>query len=472
MASLQTAAALGGGPYRIILNASTNNYPASNQSTVNVSAYIIKDGGTAYYAFNLNNSMYWYLGVSGYGEWAGYTNYDFRSPNNGAGATSGGTGTYTSSAVTHNSAGQASVSVRAYYSGPGPLTSGDTGWVGFGLDDYNRTANTPYYTNITRNSDPASFTLAYAPTGSVNGPTTYVLERATDAAMSIGYTTTNVSSVDPNTSYYFRMYAYGDEGGNKYSSVLGPYHGQPSQPGGSAATSTNTVNAVKIDWSSPSYTGAGILRYEVYRSGTSSAIYSGTNLTFTDTSLTRGQSYTYNVYAVSNTGGGTPSYSSPVRTVSATASGVPGAPSSISIASKVGRTLTINHTTDSNGFGNAVTEYRIQLSTDDGATWKGWNNTTKTFTANNTYNTTTSGTFTYQLLAPALTYKWRVQAVNNLGAGDYVTTSTGTFVGAGGKRWDGTSWNPTTVSKRFDGTNWVDLTIAKRFDGTNWVDLT
>jgi hypothetical protein len=154
------------------------------------------------------------------------------------------------------------------------------------------------------------------------------------------------------------------------------------------------------------------------------------------------------------------------------APGVPGAPSSISVGTKVGRTITIDHAQDANGYGNNVTEYRLQLSTDNGSTWKGWDNSTKTFTANGTYNVSSAGSFTYQLLTPALTYKWRVQGANSIGAGDLINTASGTFVGAGGKRWDGSNWNPTTVSKRHDGTNWVDLTTAKRFDGTNWVDLT
>ena len=83
-----------------------------------------------------------------------------------------------------------------------------------------------------------------------------------------------------------------------------------------------------------------------------------------------------------------------------------------------------------------------------------------------------SGNFTYQLLSPALTYKWRTYAINSIGSGDYATIATGTFVGAGGKRWDGTAWQPTTTSKRYDGASWVDFTIAKRFNGTSWVDLT
>lgn len=344
--------------------------------------------------------------------------------------------------------------------------------------DYDRSANTPYYTNITRNSDPASFTLAYASTGSVNGPTTYVMERATDSAMSANYTTSNVGSVNANTSYYYRMYAYGDEGGNKYSGVYGPYHGQPTATQNtSASTSSNTINAISLSWASPSYTGAGIGSYEVWEGGT--RLYSGTSTSYTVPNLTRGSSHTYDIRAVSNSGGGTPVYNGIATSVTATASGVPSAPGIPTISSKVGRNIIINSSRGSSGFNNSISEYRIQLSTDNGSTWKGWDNTTKSFTSNGSSNILdSSGNFSYQLLTPALTYLWRVYAVNTFGAGDTSVTTLGTFVSAGGRRRRGSgevnadTFQPTEIARRHDGTTWIDLTVAKRHDGTSWVDLT
>jgi hypothetical protein len=66
---------------------------------------------------------------------------------------------------------------------------------------------------------------------------------------------------------------------------------------------------------------------------------------------------------------------------------------------------------------------------------------------------------------------FRVRGHNDSGYGPWSSTISVRTL-AGGKRWDGTKWVPTTIAKRFDGTNWVNLTIAKRFDGTNWVNLT
>lgn len=244
-------------------------------------------------------------------------------------------------------------------------------------------------------------------------------------------------------------------------------YGIPTAPQSPSATrSTSVAGRISVGWTAPSYTGAGINYYHVYRNGSYLGQY--TTSPINDDGLTRGTTYSYTVYANNSTG-----WSPISSTASAVAPGVPSAPGTPTVTSKVGRTLTLNSTRGSTDYGNAISEYRIQLSTDNGATWKGWDNTSKSFTATNTYNILDgSGNFTYSLLAPALTYKWRAYAVNSVGTGDLATMSVGTFVGAGGKRFDGTSWNPTTTSKRFDGTNWVDFTIAKRFNGTSWVDLT
>ena len=390
--------------------------------------------------------------------------------------------------IGHNSAGEASFYAYAYFNIPNGASYTPRGlWAdaSIGLQNYDRSAKTPYYDNITRTSA-TNIYVTYARTGSYNGPTTYVLERATNAAMTENYITFGEGNqtVDANTAYYYRMYAYGDEGSAKYSGVYGPYWGQPTPPQSpSASTNVNTSGAVNVWWTAPSNTQSGIDYYHIYRNGVSGVgTYvgqwnSGTPPTssapFYDNGAIPRSSNTYYIYAH------TPQYWSNVSTVSnsALAASVPSAPGTPTVSLKVGRTLTINSTRGSNGYGNTVSEYRIQLSTDGGTTWKGWNNTTKAFTANNTYNVLdSSGDFTYNLLTPALTYQWRVYGVNTVvtagATPEYSTLSAPTFVGAGGKRWTGTTWEPTVVSKRWSGTEWVDFTTAKRWDGSAWVDLT
>lgn len=390
-----------------------------------------------------------------------------------------------SSWVRHDAKGElANIYTSGYYHAGsssngygGPYATGDLSSSSgpAGTSNFNVSPKPPYYTNITRNADPTVFTIAYADTGAYNtgNAPTYTLEYAEDYNMSVGYGTMGsgqVGGFNANKTYYFRMYATNPDG-TKYSGVYGPYWGQPSAPYNVTGTrSTTTAGAINVTWSKPTNVQSGIDYYHLYRNGSYvTQVNGGDTLSYLDTGLTRGSTHTYQVYA--HTSG----YWSNVSNTStaAMAPGIPSIPGTPTVSSKVGRTLTLNSTRGSTDYGNTISEYRIQLSTDNGSTWKGWNNSTKAFTADGTYNTLdSSGNFTYQLLTPALTYRWRAYAVNSIGTGDVATTSSGTFVGAGGKRWDGSTWNPTIISKRYDGTNWVDLSIAKRFDGTNWVDLT
>jgi hypothetical protein len=234
-------------------------------------------------------------------------------------------------------------------------------------------------------------------------------------------------------------------------------------------------------WSAPTYAGSSVNRYVVNRydtvTGVTTTIINSNVTSFNDNSLVRGRLYDYTIYCVGNDSPGNGVVSA-INSVMAP--GVPSAPGIPSIYSKIGRNVTISSARTSSDYGNAInatTGYRIQLSTDDGVTWKGWDNTAKDFTANGTYNLLDSnGRFEYQLLTPALTYKWRTYAVNSIVDGgstpEYAITATGTFVSSGGKRWDGTDWIPTQTATRYDGTDWVPMTIARKYDGTDWVPLT
>lgn len=348
------------------------------------------------------------------------------------------------------------------YLGNGSLISTWTGGMGGYLTWYFIAPSAPAAPGVSRSSNGTSL---YAATsgGSSNRVTAY------DVALN-GVTGWNGNgttfSVDAHSTYNVIARARNEDGASGNSGTTVSY-GIPTAPQSPVATRSTTVaGRISFGWGAPSYTGAGINYYHVYRNGSYLGQY--TSQPINDDGLTRGTTYSYTVYANNSTG-----WSPISATASAVAPGVPSAPGTPSVTSKVGRTITINSTRNSSDYGNAISEYRIQLSTDNGATWKGWDNTSKAFTANNTYNVVDgSGNFTYQLLTPALTYKWRTYAVNSIGTGDYATTASGTFVGAGGKRWTGTTWEPTATSKRYDGSNWVDFTTAKRWDGSAWVDLT
>ena len=141
---------------------------------------------------------------------------------------------------------------------------------------------------------------------------------------------------------------------------------------------------------------------------------------------------------------------------SATSFGVPGIPSSIS-TTKVARDVTVTVGTPTTNGGSPITGYFVQYSTNGGSSWS-------------TAQAMTAQSYTYSGLTAGLTYRFRAYATNVTGDSDYATAAD-LFLAAGGKRYDGTTWNATTTAKRFDGTTWVDLTIAKRYNGTSWVDL-
>lgn len=469
--------------YWLTIGTSQTTNEGGNTSTVNATLYLNSNYGSSWWGTNIGGNINIGGNVSGFSRSSGGS-----SSGNWSAAIHSHSVTFT-----HGSNGyRGAVGISGAF-GPGsnvPSLSVSGGE--YGAIDWNRSANTPYYTNITRNSTTNVY-VEYARTGSVNGPTTYVLERATNAAMTENYVTFGEGNqtVNANTQYYYRMYAYGDEGGNKYSVVYGPYWGQPTPPQSpSAATNGNTSGAVNVWWNAPSNQQSGVDYYHIYRNGpVGTGTYVGqwngatpptSSAPFYDNGAMPRSSNTYYVYAH------TPQYWSEVSVVSnsAIAASVPSIPGVPTVSSKIGRNVIINSTRGSNGYNNAITEYRIQLSTDNGATWKGWSNITKTFTANNTYNVLDgSGNFAYELLTPALTYKWRVYAVNSIGTGDIAVTSAGTFVSSGGRRWTGSGWEPTQTAKRWDPTlnsgngGWVDLSIAKRWDPSlnsgngGWADL-
>ena len=107
----------------------------------------------------------------------------------------------------------------------------------------------------------------------------------------------------------------------------------------------------------------------------------------------------------------------------------------------------------------AVSSYQIERTNNDGTTWSGTQ-----FTMDG------SRQYVYSNLDGGKNYKFRVRAVSSEGAGAW-TESASTFIPAGGRRWTGSAWTPTTIAKRWNGSAWVDLTIAKRWNGSAWVDL-
>lgn len=287
------------------------NDPANNRTYVRFRVELYDNNGSLGGYATITGSWSWSGGSGGINQYVDFTG------NSGRSYVVVDTGAW----IGHDyNYGTASVSGSASTNANSPIGSASAGG-SIGLSDYYRGPNSPYYTNITRNSTGDYFTIAYAATGASNsGPgVTYVLERATDAGMSQNYITISGShSVNPNTTYYFRMYAYNPDG-TVYSGVYGPYYGVPSVPTGLTATpSTSVQNRITLSWATPSYTGSGITNYYIYRNGSYLGQTGSASTSYIDDTAVRGTTYSYTVAAYNGLGANGTSSS-----VNGTAPGVP-----------------------------------------------------------------------------------------------------------------------------------------------------
>lgn len=167
-------------------------------------------------------------------------------------------------------------------------------------------------------------------------------------------------------------------------------------------------------------------------------------------------SYTFNGSA-SMSGWGSASTNTPTLTLT-DFTRTPAAPASCTVTVS-GRDATVTSGIADAGGKPAVSSYQVERTTNDGSTWAGTQ-----------YTMDGSRQYVFTGLDGGKYYKFRTRGVNSEGAGAW-TESASTFIPAGGRRWTGTEWLPTTIAKRWDGSAWVDLTIAKRWDGSAWIDL-
>lgn len=408
------------------------------------------------------------------------------------------TGTYTtrdhglasegSFAIGHNTDGSKTFNINGSIGGS--LSARSSASTNFDLPGFDRTPTTPSISGGTRDSSGTRFyTSSWS--GSVNnsGPgVTWYLQYSTDNSNFYDYTSTTssgaqliINGLAATTTYYFRIKAV-NVNATKYSGSITVY-GAPTAPGKPVGTrSTSVAGRIDLTWPHVS-SNLQVSQYDIYRNGSyiNSTTGNWAPNSFADTTnLVRGSTYTYTVYGYNSSGWSAVSATSdPVM-----APGIPGAPTLVASTelspnpSRIGRNVTVRANKDANGYGNTVTEYRIQYATSDDnyATWYGWNGTSGVLNAYNPMNIAgAEATFTYNMLTAAKTYKFRVYAVNSIGSGDMVTLATPWFLPASGKRWNGTSWDPTAVAKRWNSVSgWADISTAKRYSSATgaWEELT
>ncbi len=178
----------------------------------------------------------------------------------------------------------------------------------------------------------------------------------------------------------------------------------PSAPTLTSATAGNS--SVALQWSPPSSNGgAAITNYKVYRgtsSGTETLVATLGNVTsYSDTGLTNGTTYFYEVAAVNSVGTG-PQSNEQSATPQATAT-APGAPN-LTSASAGNASVSLQWSAPASDGGSAITNYKVYRGTSSG---------TETLVA--TLGNVTSYSDTG--LTNGTTYFYKVAAVNSVGTG-------------------------------------------------------
>jgi hypothetical protein len=407
--------------------------------------------------------------------------------------------------IYHDNNGNLTINVNGSIGGS--LSARSSGNQNFAIPGFDRTPTVPSLTATNRNADGTSFTTTNW-SGSVNnsGPAvTWTIQRATNLAFTTGVTDGNSSTVSgqsltiatpvPNQTYYIRVKA-SNTVSTKYSNVI-TVNGVPSAPTSFTATaSTTSSGRIDCNWIAPINTQGGITGYEVYvediKVNTSNITGTSFAITTIDGTAPLSPGAIYEIYVVAKNAVGFNNSTSYSRSssLSKMAPGVPLAPSSIPTFTVNGLDITVTSSAISSDNGIAISTgsanqgyyLQYQTSTTLDGTYGAWSTPVK-------MSDQTNRRHTLQALTPALFYKFRVYAANTViyasngseqlyyphndlsYTANFATTEIGYFLAAGGRRWTGTSWEPTAIAKRWDGNSWVAFTIAKRWDGNSWVNL-
>ena len=168
----------------------------------------------------------------------------------------------------------------------------------------------------------------------------------------------------------------------------------PDTPSGLSATPGN--RQVMLSWVQPSG-GAALTHYEYELDGSGTwTSTGGTATSYTVTGLTNGQAYTFRVRAVNSAGASTASNS---RTATPTTT-VPDAPTGLSFTPG-DQQVTLRWTAPTNDGGEPITHYEYEQ--DGSGTWTSTGGTATSYTVRNLTN--------------GQAYRFRVRAVNSIGAG-------------------------------------------------------
>ena len=435
--------------YSIRLDVSTNNDPGANTSSVNFTLYLIKNN---FAAWNLDLVTTAVVTING-ADYANTFRYDFRNYSSLIIAQG------TTSAIGHNGNGTQAISVRGRFSGPGPLTGGDTGFQTFTFDDYNRSPSAPSRPSLSsRNRQSITMTTSASVPSGAPGVSSYTWQVSTDASswstVSGSGSTLSYTAPSATTPYYFRALATSSEGSSGYSAASLVVPGAPNTPSAPTLQPNlqNSGSSMLVTSAVPANNGAGITAYQ-YR-------YMPSDGSFTEAASSAQNNWEFAIpnnlkhYLISTRAFNSSGWSD----WSNTSAGIPGRPSTITTDTPVGLKATVF--AGQSVSTPAITEYYVSASKDNGATWEA------------EIPMGLDREYQYVGLSGGKNYLFRVRSFNAIGASAYTILDPAVFVPAGGKRWTGDGFVPTATVKRRVSDGWETVTIAKRWTGNSWEVLT
>ena len=286
---------------------------------------------------------------------------------------------------------------------------------------------------------------------SPNGSSQWTILVANTRSSATSYTH---RSLPPGTTRHYRVAAINSEGVGPVSRVVSATTRAtvPDAPRNLRATAAGRT-IINLSWQQPfSDGGARVsgyrVEYAVSLSGPWLVLNPNTRSTATSYAhrqLSPATTRHYRVFAINSAGTGTAS-----NTASATTDAtVPGAPTGLSATARGQSQIDLSWRTPGNDGGAPITGYRIEVSSDRGATW--------TVLRSNTNSTAT--TFPHTGLAPATTRHYRVYALNAAGRSPASNVANATT--------DATVPGvPTRLSAVANGISQIDLSwTAPSFDG-------
>ena len=264
-------------------------------------------------------------------------------------------------------------------------------------------------------SDGGSALVDYRVEQSVDSGSTWsALVRSVSTSASFG-----VTGLSPGKNYQFRVFALNGLGSSIASNVV-----TVNTPAVVATApknlSTSSISAagMLLGWQAPdSDGGAAITDYKIEISADNGSSWNtishaaSANTSIPLSNLLSAKAYKLRVSAINSVGTG--ALSSVVTTT--TLATTPDAPRTLQLGSITGTSMQLSWLAPTSNGGSSITDYRIETSTDNGSSWSSISRSVSTAL---NYNVTG--------LTPATAYRYRVTAINSVGAGTVSSVVAGT----------------------------------------------